>query len=66
MFDGKRRRRLGRVTRAFSFWFHTAFAGDGLSLGKHELDKAHKDSKHRKFPADFRVELSFVPHEALR
>jgi len=45
--------------QAFAFWFHTAFVGDALILRKADLDKACKDKKHEKFPADFEVEAVF-------
>jgi len=60
-----KRTRLGKRKRAFSFWFHTAFAGLRLSLAKAELDKAHKDTRHRKFPAGFGVDLVFAEHGPL-
>jgi len=41
------------------FWINTAFVQDRTVLYKPELDKVNKDSKHKLYPPDFRVELRF-------
>eukprot|EP00753_Platysulcus_tardus_P015093 PLAT4779.1.p1 GENE.PLAT4779.1~~PLAT4779.1.p1 ORF type:complete len:498 (+),score=254.54 PLAT4779.1:38-1531(+) len=46
----------------FHFWFHTAFIQDDvLIIEKMEIDDAHRDKKHKKFPADFKIEVRFAP-----
>lgn len=47
-------------SKMFSFWFSSNFVRDNrLILKKEELDKAHKDTGHKSFSANFRVELIF-------
>jgi len=47
-------------SKLFAFWFCSLFVKDNrLILKKEELDKAHKDTSHKSFHANFRVELSF-------
>jgi len=41
------------------FWLNTGFVQSRTILYKSEMDKAHKDSKHKLYPPDFRVELRF-------
>eukprot|EP01119_Soliformovum_irregulare_P019278 TRINITY_DN6064_c0_g1_i6.p1 TRINITY_DN6064_c0_g1~~TRINITY_DN6064_c0_g1_i6.p1 ORF type:complete len:465 (-),score=131.04 TRINITY_DN6064_c0_g1_i6:798-2192(-) len=44
----------------FHFWMHTSFIQKlTLILPKRQLDKACKDKRCKKFPADFEVELRF-------
>jgi len=44
----------------FAFWFSSSFVkGNRLVLKKEELDKAHKDTSHKSYHANFRVELVF-------
>jgi phosphatidylinositol-3,4,5-trisphosphate 3-phosphatase/dual-specificity protein phosphatase PTEN len=48
--------------KMFEFWFHTSFVENlNLQLPKAVLDKAYKDAKkgHKKYPADFKVEVVF-------
>jgi phosphatidylinositol-3,4,5-trisphosphate 3-phosphatase/dual-specificity protein phosphatase PTEN len=48
--------------KMFEFWFHTSFVENlNLHLPKAVLDKAYKDAKkgHKKYPADFKVEVVF-------
>ena len=52
-----RRSGLGKK-RLFQFWLNTRFvAADGFrtELAKLELDKACKDTKHKKYPPSFKV-----------
>lgn len=47
-------------SKLFGFWFCSSFVKDNrLVLKKEELDKAHKDSHHKGFHPNFRVELVF-------
>jgi len=47
-------------SKVFAFWFCSNFVKDNrLLLRKEELDKAHKDTSHKNFQANFRVELVF-------
>lgn len=47
-------------SKLFAFWFSTWFVKENrLILTKPELDKAHKDSSHKNFSQNFRVEVSF-------
>lgn len=47
-------------SKMLAFWFSSSFVKDNrLILKKEELDKAHKDSSNKSFPANFRVELVF-------
>jgi len=47
-------------SKLFAFWFCSAFVKDNrLVLKKEELDKAHKDSSHKSYHQNFRVELLF-------
>jgi len=41
------------------FWVNTSFVQARTVLYKPDLDKVNKDSKHKLYPADFRVELRF-------
>ena len=46
--------------KLFKFWFNTCFLDEPkLVLRKPELDKAWTDLKHKKYPADLVVELTF-------
>lgn len=48
--------------RMFQFWFNTRFIeGSRLTLTKMQLDKAHKDTKHKTFPEDLCVEIKLEP-----
>jgi len=58
-------------SKLFAFWFSSNFVKDNrLILRKEELDKAHKDTSHKNFHANFRVELVFgdmnIPDQAHR
>eukprot|EP00048_Salpingoeca_helianthica_P000534 m.42216 g.42216 ORF g.42216 m.42216 type:complete len:372 (+) comp10618_c0_seq2:198-1313(+) len=54
--------RKGGKEKMFQVWFNTHFIDDlKVSFQKPELDKANKDKKHKLFPADFTVELTFAP-----
>lgn len=47
-------------SKIFTFWFCSSFVKETrLILTKPELDKAHKDTSHKSYPANFRVELVF-------
>jgi len=47
-------------SKMFAFWFSSSFVKGGrLVLKKEELDKAHKDTGHKNYHANFRVELVF-------
>jgi len=41
------------------FWINTGYISKNYVLPKKEIDKAHKDKKHRIFMRDFKVELCF-------
>mmetsp|Transcript_3903 Transcript_3903/g.6115 ORF Transcript_3903/g.6115 Transcript_3903/m.6115 type:complete len:590 (-) Transcript_3903:137-1906(-) len=42
------------------FWLHSGFIRDNkVVLTKPEIDKVHKDKKHKKFPKDFTIEVLF-------
>jgi len=46
--------------KMFAFWFSSSFVKNNrLVLRKEELDKAHKDTSHKNYHANFRVELVF-------
>jgi len=46
--------------KLFAFWFCSSFVkGNRLLLKKEELDKAHKDTGHKAYHQNFRVELTF-------
>jgi hypothetical protein len=50
----------GSKTKLGQFWLHTGFIRDyQVTLTKPEIDKIHKDKKHKKYPADFTVEVRF-------
>jgi len=47
-------------SKLFTFWFCSSFVKDNrLVLKKEELDKAHKDTGHKAYHANFRIELVF-------
>jgi len=49
-----------KSSKIFAFWFSSLFVKDNrLILKKEELDKAHKDTGHKSYHANFRIELSF-------
>jgi len=51
-------------SKLFSFWFCTAFVKENrLILRKIELDKAHKDTSHKSFHPNFRLELVFSDYD---
>ncbi len=57
---------LSKDDKMFSFWFHTSmvnFHGKSneasLTLYQHQLDKAIKDKKHKKFDEGFSITLHF-------
>ncbi|GAM17605.1 hypothetical protein SAMD00019534_007800 [Acytostelium subglobosum LB1] len=45
--------------RLFMFWVNTSFVSTHEVVIKPGLDKANKDKKHKNYPQDFRVELTF-------
>jgi len=50
-----------KSSKLFAFWFCTAFVQENrVLLKKEELDKAHKDSSHKLYHQNFRVELVFT------
>jgi hypothetical protein len=50
----------GSKTKLGQFWLHTGFIKDyQVTLTKPEIDKIHKDKKHKKYPADFKIEVYF-------
>jgi hypothetical protein len=50
----------GGKTKLGQFWLHTGFIRDNrVVLTKPEIDKIHKDKKHKKYASDFTIELSF-------
>lgn len=50
----------GGKTKLGQFWLHTGFIRDNhVVLTKPEIDKIHKDKKHKKYSSDFTIELSF-------
>eukprot|EP00468_Gymnochlora_sp_CCMP2014_P012557 CAMPEP_0167760780 /NCGR_PEP_ID=MMETSP0110_2-20121227/11779_1 /TAXON_ID=629695 /ORGANISM="Gymnochlora sp., Strain CCMP2014" /LENGTH=570 /DNA_ID=CAMNT_0007647335 /DNA_START=670 /DNA_END=2382 /DNA_ORIENTATION=- len=49
-----------RNEKIFHFWFNTQFVtGLDLVIPKANIDKASRDKKHKKYPADLCVELHF-------
>jgi len=49
-----------KSSKLFAFWFCSSFVKENrLVLKKEELDKAHKDSSHKSYHQNFRVELTF-------
>lgn len=51
---------MGGKSKIFAFWLHTGFIREKrVLLTKPEIDKANKDKKHKKYPADFTVEILF-------
>jgi phosphatidylinositol-3,4,5-trisphosphate 3-phosphatase and dual-specificity protein phosphatase PTEN len=57
---------FGSHDKMFHFWLNTNFIRDNfVVLTKFEVDKAHKDKKHRKFDEDFKVELYFRPDDVV-
>lgn len=43
-----------------SFWLHTAFVKNNrVVLTKPEIDKVKKDKRHKKYPSDFTIQISF-------
>jgi phosphatidylinositol-3,4,5-trisphosphate 3-phosphatase/dual-specificity protein phosphatase PTEN len=49
-----------KSSKLFAFWFSSLFVKNNrLVLKKEELDKAHKDTSHKSYHADFSVELVF-------
>ena len=54
--------RLKSDDKMFWFWIHTSLiSGSVLTLAKHDLDGAIKDKKNAHFPAEFSIELFFMP-----
>lgn len=50
----------GGKNKLGQFWLHTGFIKDHhVVLRKPEIDKIHKDKKHKKYPADFTIEVFF-------
>jgi hypothetical protein len=50
----------GGKNKLGQFWLHTGFIKEHhVVLTKPEIDKIHKDKKHKKFPADFTIEIFF-------
>lgn len=50
----------GGKTKLGQFWLHTGFIKNHhVVLTKPEIDKIHKDKKHKKYPADFTIEVFF-------
>ena len=49
--------------KLFTFWMHSLFASAAptVRLTKSELDGAVSDKKHKHFPQDFAVDLTFMP-----
>lgn len=42
------------------FWLHTAFVkNNSVVLNKPEIDKINKDKRHKKYPSDFNIRVSF-------
>lgn len=57
--QGKAAKKEKKVLQA---WFNPFFvSGDVLGLPKAEIDKAHKDKKHKLFRSDFQLQFGFVP-----
>ncbi|KAL9655771.1 hypothetical protein ABK040_004998 [Willaertia magna] len=55
--------KLSKSDKMFHFWFNTNFVdliSGKLRLLKSELDGADKDKKHKKFDADFAIEIYFT------
>lgn len=49
-----------KSSKLFAFWFCSSFVKENrLTLKKEELDKAHKDSSHKSYHQNFRIELTF-------
>jgi phosphatidylinositol-3,4,5-trisphosphate 3-phosphatase/dual-specificity protein phosphatase PTEN len=49
-----------KSSKIFAFWFSSLFVKDNrLVLKKEELDKAHKDTSHKSYHQNFRIELIF-------
>ena len=50
----------GASERACWFWLHTSFLSPGtLRLERKDIDRAAKDKKHKRFPPDFWMSISF-------
>ena len=49
---------FGKKKKMLQFWFHCSFVdGDRCVMAKKDMDKAIKDKKHKKYSADFKIEL---------
>lgn len=51
------------------FWLNTNFINpetDYIVLQKSEVDRAHKDKKHKIFSKDFKIEIFFSPAEKIQ
>eukprot|EP00750_Incisomonas_marina_P015916 INCI18795.3.p1 GENE.INCI18795.3~~INCI18795.3.p1 ORF type:complete len:598 (+),score=111.95 INCI18795.3:1105-2898(+) len=49
---------LRQKVKLFGFWLHTGFLERQTIFSKIELDGAHKDKKHKIYPANFRLQLN--------
>ena len=60
------RDQFGADDKIFHFWINSSFVDDHmLTLQKLDIDKAHKDKKHRKFLAEFKLELMFRAEDVI-
>lgn len=55
-----------KIAKLAHFWINTAFIDSGtLVLRKDEIDKVHKDKKHKVFPPNISIELIFSSDASL-